>query len=185
MVDADNYLLLCQRYIELNPVRTGMVESPGEYHWSSYRANGLGRPAVLWTPHPAYLSLGTTSAERAGAYRRLFRGPIDVGELTRIRTSTNQGMALGNERFVLEVGSLSGRRVVTLKRGPKGGGVSFSSPRATVRESVGAACLERVRHFRRTMRSVVLLWAMFHPGGGARLWTMIWIACHGKSCLPK
>jgi putative transposase len=97
VIDADNYLLLCQRYIELNPVRAGMVASPDEYHWSSYRANGLGRPAALWTPHPVYLSLGVTIAERAGAYRRLFRGQMDEGDLTRIRTSTNQGMALGNE----------------------------------------------------------------------------------------
>lgn len=45
VVEAENYLLLCQRYIELNPVRAGMVEAPGDYIWSSYRANGLGQPA--------------------------------------------------------------------------------------------------------------------------------------------
>jgi REP-associated tyrosine transposase len=52
VVDSEEYLLICQRYIELNPVRAGMVNSPCEYTWSSYKANGLGKPASLWTPHP-------------------------------------------------------------------------------------------------------------------------------------
>lgn len=42
VVEAESYLLTCQRYVELNPVRAGMVEAPGDYTWSSFRANGLG-----------------------------------------------------------------------------------------------------------------------------------------------
>jgi putative transposase len=119
VVDAEDYLLLCQRYIELNPVRAGMVTSPGDYRWSSYRANGLGRSEVCWTPHPAYLSLGHTPAERSEAYQALFCYELDDEALTDIRQSAYQGMALGNERFKEEVERLSGRRVVQLKRGPK------------------------------------------------------------------
>jgi putative transposase len=37
LVDADNYLLICIRYIELNPVRAGMVEHPASYRWPSFR----------------------------------------------------------------------------------------------------------------------------------------------------
>jgi putative transposase len=99
VVDAEDYLLLCQRYIELNPVRAGMVTSPGDYRWSSYRAHGLGRSEVCWTPHPAYLSLGHTPAERSEAYQTLFRYELDDEALTDIRQSAYQGMALGNERF--------------------------------------------------------------------------------------
>lgn len=119
VVHAESYLLLCQRYIELNPVRAGMVESPGDYHWSSYRANGDGKPAACWTAHPVYLALGTAPAERALAYRRLFLGQIDEGLVGEIRKATQQGMALGSERFKAEVESLAGRRVVHLRRGPK------------------------------------------------------------------
>jgi putative transposase len=36
VVEAESYLLTCQRYIELNPVRTGMVDEPGQYKWSSF-----------------------------------------------------------------------------------------------------------------------------------------------------
>jgi putative transposase len=42
LIEADGYLLACQRYIELNPVRAGMVAAPGECPRSSYRANALG-----------------------------------------------------------------------------------------------------------------------------------------------
>ncbi|MBW9262700.1 MAG: transposase [Candidatus Thiodiazotropha sp. (ex. Lucinisca nassula)] len=60
VVDEDEYLLVCQRYIELNPVRAGMVATPKEYHWSSYHANGLGQQTSLWSPHHIYQSLGRT-----------------------------------------------------------------------------------------------------------------------------
>ncbi|NOZ10797.1 MAG: transposase [Gammaproteobacteria bacterium] len=119
VVDADNYLLICQRYIELNPVRAGMVEAPGDYTWSSFRANGLGQPIKLWTPHPLYQQLGKSGVRRAAAYRELFHGQIDARILNQVRQATNQGMALGNDLFKQEVERLSGRRVVALKRGPQ------------------------------------------------------------------
>ena len=67
------YLLLCQRYIELNPVRAGMVDDPAQYRWSSYRANGLGQADELLTPHALYLSLDKDAQERQLVYRGLFR----------------------------------------------------------------------------------------------------------------
>jgi len=119
VVDAESYFLICQRYIELNPVRTGMVEAPSDYAWSSFRANGLGKEIKLRTPHHTYQRLGKTVAERVKAYRELFRGQLDSTILNQIRQATNQGMALGSEHFKNEVEHLAGRRVVALKRGPK------------------------------------------------------------------
>jgi hypothetical protein len=52
----EQYLLACQRYIELNPVRAGMVEHPADYRWSSYRANAQGEADALIAPHALYLS---------------------------------------------------------------------------------------------------------------------------------
>ena len=43
LVQADTYLLLCQRYIELNPVRAAMVDDPAHYRWSSYGAKLWGK----------------------------------------------------------------------------------------------------------------------------------------------
>jgi putative transposase len=119
VIQAEDYLLLCQRYIELNPVRAGMVMSPDDYPWSSFRANGLGQPAKCWTPHEVYQRLGKTVTERAAAYRELFRGQLDATVLKQIRQASNQGMALGNDRFKQEIERLAGRRVVALKKGPK------------------------------------------------------------------
>ena len=119
VVDAENYLLVCQRYIELNPVRAGMVATPEEYRWSSYRANGLGAPVELWTPHWVYQELGSTPEERTVAYRELFRSQLEPELVNTIRLSTNQEMALGNDRFRKEIERLSGRRVIPAKRGPK------------------------------------------------------------------
>jgi len=119
VVDAEAYLLLCQRYIELNPVRAGMVSVPEAYKWSSYHANGLGKPAKLWTPHHLYQALGATDEDCSTAYREIFSGQIDLAALKQIRQATNTGMALGNDRFKMEVERLAGRRVHLLKRGPK------------------------------------------------------------------
>jgi len=74
LIDSDAYLLACQRYIEMNPVRAGMVEHPAQYLWSSYKVNAFGAEPGVLTYHPAYLALGRTPAERRHAYRRLFEG---------------------------------------------------------------------------------------------------------------
>ncbi len=72
-VYARRYLLACMRYIELNPVRAGLVRHPAHYRWSSYRANALGEPDALLTPHALYCALGRDAGERGAAYRRSFR----------------------------------------------------------------------------------------------------------------
>jgi len=73
-VYARRYLLACMRYIELNPVRAGLVRHPAHYRWSSYRANALGEPDALLTPHALYCALGRSPEERRAAYRGTFRG---------------------------------------------------------------------------------------------------------------
>jgi putative transposase len=118
IVDSDEYLLICQRYIELNPVRAGMVDLPEEYRWSSYQANGLGKVASLWSPHQLYIDLGKSDTERCAAYQTLFKAHLDSNLINKIRSVTNKGMALGDDRFRKEIEKLTGRRVTALKRGP-------------------------------------------------------------------
>lgn len=67
LVQAEDYLLACYRYIEMNPVRASLVRHPRDYLWSSYGANAEGRSNALVTPHPEYLRLGNTPGERLGA----------------------------------------------------------------------------------------------------------------------
>lgn len=119
IVQQSDYFLTCLRYIELNPVRAGMVRDPIDYVWSSYRTNGFGQPAKLWSPHAQYLALGTCDAERQDRYRALFDSQIAGDLLGDIRQSINQGLALGSENFRRQIEELGGRRQSLLKRGPK------------------------------------------------------------------
>jgi putative transposase len=66
LIHSDDYLLLCQRYIELNPVRADMTDDPARYPWSSYRANGLGllRPALLPIIRPKPFEVETSMVSR-------------------------------------------------------------------------------------------------------------------------
>ena len=67
VVDSALYLLQCYRYIELNPVRAGMVTRPRDHPWSSYRANAEGAASILLTPHPEYIALAATVEERCAS----------------------------------------------------------------------------------------------------------------------
>lgn len=106
VVDTDNYFLTCQRYIELNPVRAGMVHTPRLYPWSSYAVNATGRESDLIKPHSTYLELGAAPELRLAAYRRLFDEPITDEVLAKIRASINRGWPLGGEAFCREMQGL-------------------------------------------------------------------------------
>lgn len=99
LVEDETYLLTCYRYIELNPVRARMVERPGDYRWSSYAHNALGRPDPNLTHHPVYLRLGTGPEECRQSYSELFPSRLDEGLLKTIREALNQELVLGSERF--------------------------------------------------------------------------------------
>jgi len=117
LIQGNAYLLNCQRYIELNPVRAGIVEDPADYDWSSYKANGLGVKSTMLTPHPLYLQLGKTEAERLANYRALFQSRLETEILNDIRYALDKGLVLGTERFKLAIEELTGRRVFPQKRG--------------------------------------------------------------------
>lgn len=116
-IQEEAYLLACQRYIELNPVRAGMVGHPGEYRWSSYRANAQGEVSPLIRPHGLYDALGLDVVERQAAYWALFRYELEPGLVDQIRQATNGNFVLGSERFAAEVAAAIGRRVVPGKSG--------------------------------------------------------------------
>ena len=113
VVDSERYLLSVMRYIELNPVRAGMVAHPRDYPWSSYACNAGGETSrnVDWlVPQREYLRLGRTVQQRQAAYRKLFRAVVAKDDLKAIRESTHKGWALGGERFIKKIEALSQRR---------------------------------------------------------------------------
>ena len=112
LVDSETYLLICMRYIELNPVRADRVAHPSEYPWSSYRNNALGQPDEWVTPHLEYRRLGKTDEERQAAYRQLFKHRI-----AKIREATNKAGVLGSDRFKQRIQKKLDRRVEPKAKG--------------------------------------------------------------------
>jgi len=110
LVGEEAYFFGCHRYIEMNPVRAGMVAHPAEYRWSSYLCNAQGEVANLVRPHSLYLALGGDDATRCAAYREFFRYQLDPGLVDQIRTATNGGYVLGSECFQKEIAAMLGRR---------------------------------------------------------------------------
>lgn len=117
VVQSQRYLLACARYIEENPVRAGMVETPLQYPWSSHGANAFGRADPLVTAHPLQLAWGMEAGDRYEAYRRLFHTQADPTITQSIRDATQHAWALGDAGFCREL-SASGRRATALPRGP-------------------------------------------------------------------
>jgi putative transposase len=117
LVQDEQYLLTCMRYIELNPVRADMVRSPAHYRWSSYRANGQGKTDQLITPHPIYLSLAKNPEERCELYKELFKAHLDAKDLRDIRATLQTGTPLGNHLFKQKVEAKLGLKVGQAKRG--------------------------------------------------------------------
>lgn len=117
LIDPEMYLFMCMRYIELNPVRAGMVAHPSGYLWSSYHANAAGKMDALVTPHFEYMRMGKTNDARRAAYRQLFRHRIADSSMQEIREATNKSWVLGSDRFKKRMQKQMERRVAPSARG--------------------------------------------------------------------
>jgi len=117
LVDAEDYFLICMRYIEMNPVRAGMVDFPAEYRWSSYATNALGIDNAIVKPHFLYLALGNSTDTRTKTYQDLFAQAKPEKELELIRASLHSGTPLGRECFKSQIEETLGRSVGYGKRG--------------------------------------------------------------------
>ena len=124
LIQDDEYLLACMRYIELNPIRASMVRSPGQYRWSSYRCNAQGKEDERVTPHGMYLSLGKAKPARLEAYKLLFQVHLDKEVLNEIRSAWQTGTPLGNDEFHRQIEAKLKLKVGQSRRGrpskPKG-----------------------------------------------------------------
>ena len=117
IVESTVYLLTCMRYIELNPVRAGLVARPEDYRWSSYAANALGEDNWVISPHDEYAHLGQTLPQRWEAYRALCDAELTAEALARIRNCTQSGTPMGSERFKAYIEQTLRRKVGGEKRG--------------------------------------------------------------------
>ena len=119
VAESAHYVLACYRYIELNPVRAGMIDHPSGYLWSSYAVNSGTRSDPLLTPHPEFHALAEDAAKRHSAYRRLTDERLDPMLLQGIRNATNAGYPLASEVFKASVLAPLGWKMEASKPGPR------------------------------------------------------------------
>lgn len=117
VVGEQRYLLSCMRYIELNPVRAGMVDHPQAYVWSSWHANVGERLSRLVTPYPEYLALGSNASQRQACYRSMVLAGEDPAVTSQLRDATQQNVAFGSAKFAQQIKAMLGREVVSKPRG--------------------------------------------------------------------
>jgi putative transposase len=120
LIQTDAYLLACYRYIELNPVRAGLVGMPEDYPWSSHHGNAMGRDDPLLTPHDTYLGLGSSADARRAAYRQLFDTALEAPVIDQMRQCLQSGTPFGDEGFRTTLERTLGRPVGYAKRGRPG-----------------------------------------------------------------
>jgi len=115
LVDTDSYLLSCYRYIELNPVRAGIVKKPEDYVYSSYHSNALGKDDSLVTIHSEFASFagikenldGSNIGDKRNIYIELCKESIDRKTLTSIRRATEGGLGVGRASFLVKIARMS------------------------------------------------------------------------------
>lgn len=118
LVESSAYVLNCYRYIELNPVRAGMVTNAGAHPWSSYRGNAGESVDPLLTPHVEYAALSEREVGRVRAYRSFMATSDDPAFLRSIRESTEAGYPLVGEAFRRKLES-GGVRLEPSRPGPR------------------------------------------------------------------
>ncbi|MDD2680194.1 MAG: transposase [Candidatus Omnitrophica bacterium] len=96
LIDKELYFLTCLRYIEMNPVRAGIVNSPESYYWSSYRVRAFGEKSPIVDLDPWYNSLGYDSKERQIKYRQFFQNLIPEATVKLLREMTNKNGIVGS-----------------------------------------------------------------------------------------
>ena len=110
LIDSEAYLLICMRYIEMNPVRAGMVKHPGEYQWSSYSVNAYNKVNDVLHQHPLYIALGESIECRIKAYRSLFENYLSAKDVHIIREALNQELVLGRDDFKDKIEQMTKRQ---------------------------------------------------------------------------
>lgn len=116
-IDSTAYLLACTRYVELNPVRAGIVADPAEYRWSSFRARmGLANQGIL-DLDPCFLALGTTLEEQRAAFRKWVGAEVAAPELEMIRTALQRNQLTGSEEVAQQMSEQTGARLIKRGRG--------------------------------------------------------------------
>ena len=117
LIESERYLLACMVYIDLNPVRAGMVVQAGDFKWSSHR-HCIGQVSdKLVTPHALFWGLGNTPFAREAAYSELVQSGLAQSQKEQLTNSALSGWALGSKAFVDDLQQSTRRRLLPGKAG--------------------------------------------------------------------
>ncbi|GBE06709.1 transposase IS200 like protein [bacterium BMS3Abin10] len=97
LISKDDYLLACGSYVELNPIRAGLVEKPGDYRWSSYKVYAYGYRNEIVDQHPIYEDFGNTTEERQEKYREFIAGMLEDEDM--MKGKMDRRVVYGSEAF--------------------------------------------------------------------------------------
>ena len=117
LIQAEQYLLACMVYCDLNPVRAGMVNRPADYRWSSYKHYSGAEVQGFITPHALFWEMGNTPFAREAAYAEMVQAGISAAQQSDLTQSALHGWALGSEGFVEAMQKKTLRRVAKLSAG--------------------------------------------------------------------
>ena len=117
LIQTERYLLACMAYIDLNPVRAGLVGAPQDYLWSSHLHYLGARQDRLITPHSLYWELGNTPFAREAAYSDLVQAGVNPVQQAALTDATLRGWALGESDFVADLQKQTTRRVAKTSAG--------------------------------------------------------------------
>ena len=108
----EHYFLTAMRYIELNPVRAGLVQNPADWPWSSAEAHLTGQPDPL---------IGDVGPmiDYIGDWARYLALDIDEKERLLLKQHLRTGRPLGSETFIATLEKTLGRFLRKRKPGPK------------------------------------------------------------------
>ncbi len=108
----EKYLLACTRYIELNPVRAGLVKNPEDWPWSSASSHIKGENDVLVNVSPLLHIV------RKGWPDFLSKYPREA-DMELFRKHERTGRPLGDEQFIEKLETLLNRPLKLQKPGRK------------------------------------------------------------------
>ena len=117
VLQAQNYLLACMVYLDLNPVRAGVAESAALYPWSSH-GHYIGRKVEkLITPHALFWALGNTPFAREEAYAQQVREGLSGAHINVLTDAALKGWVLGDAHFMAELEKKTERRLIKARPG--------------------------------------------------------------------